>query len=114
MNFLNIGMKFDGNRGWSLEEVILALRHHNIEFIAIEEQWPVGGEPTAVVTVGDEPLCYSVLMLAKTLHQDCIAMWGATYPGDLIGARAAMWLPFNAELFLLPKVVEKHIIDRLA
>ena len=116
MNFLNIGLEFnDGTkREWNLDEVIRALYFHNIDFYAIEIQRPELGEPTAVVSVKDSALDYSVLMLSKTLRQDCIAMWGRDEPGVLIGDLNHKWLPFNPKRFLLPKVVEQHIIDKLA
>ena len=114
MNFLNIGLQFDGERTWNKSEVIAALHFHNIDFLAIEIQRPELGEPTAVVTVGDEPLEFSILMLSKTLRQDCIAYWGSESPGALIGLKFDKWLPFNPKMFLLPAPVEQHIIDRLA
>jgi hypothetical protein len=115
MNFINIGMEFDdGKRTWNLEEIIVALHFHNIDFIAIEQQHPEGGEPTAVVSVTDDPLDFSVRMLCLTLRQDCVALWGSTEPGRLTGPNSEKWGPFDPKLFLLPKVVESHIISKLA
>lgn len=117
MNFLNIGMLFEIDeqvREWNLDEIIKALYFHNIDFYAIEVQRPELAEPTAVVSLQPEPHGFSVYMLAKTLRQDCIAMWGSKEPGSLLGPEQQKWLPFNPKLFLLPKAVEKHIIDRLA
>ena len=114
INFINIGLDFGDTREWHLDEIIKALYFHNIEFIAIEIQRPEGAEPTAIVTVPPEPLSFSLYMLCKTLRQDCIAVWGSSEPGILIGPKADRWGAFDPKRFLLPKVVEKHIIDKLA
>ena len=62
-------------------------------------------EPTLVLTVEDnEPgLDNRIDELAKTLKQDCIAVW---YPeeswGMLIGPKAAEWGNFNPAFFFMP------------
>jgi len=116
INFLNIGLEFnDGTkREWNLDEVIKALYYHNIDFIAIEIQRPELAEATAVVTVPPEPLDFSLYMLCRTLKQDCLAIWGSSEPGILIGPKADRWGAFDPKQFLLPKAVEQHIIERLA
>lgn len=62
-------------------------------------------EPTLVLTITDDQpgLDNRIDELAKTLHQDCIAVW---YPekswGQFIGPKAADWGDFNPAFFFTP------------
>jgi hypothetical protein len=62
-------------------------------------------EPTLVLVVKAPHINLHGIVrgLAKTLGQDCIAIYDPCYcMGNLLGPKAAEWGPFNPEFFILP------------